>query len=179
MEKLQLKHLAPYLPYKLKGNYEVSEVVPSAKFELRNKELRTDNIDFFLNYAKPILRPISDLTKEIEVNGEKFAPIIKLAKIQYPKVDFEIKDFRCLGRLNSGVCLEFVIEDEIPFYKEYHNNIFLQIKSENYDDMILANLKPSEVREKLFEWHFDVFGLIEKGLAIDFNTLNNEKNTIL
>ena len=26
--------------------------------------------------------------------------------------------------------------------------------------------------EKLFEWHFDVFGLIEKWLAIDINTLN-------
>jgi hypothetical protein len=24
---------------------------------------------------KPILRPLSDLTKEIEVNGEKFIPI--------------------------------------------------------------------------------------------------------
>ena len=28
-----------------------------------------------------------------------------------------------------------------------------------------------ETIEKLFEWHFDVFGLIEKGLAIDINTL--------
>ena len=25
--------------------------------------------------------------------------------------------------------------------------------------------------EKLFEWHFDVFGLIEKGLAINVNDL--------
>lgn len=28
-----------------------------------------------------------------------------------------------------------------------------------------------EYMVKLFEWHFDVFGLIEKGLAIDINTL--------
>lgn len=27
------------------------------------------------------------------------------------------------------------------------------------------------VYEKLLEWHFDIFGLIEKGLAIDINTL--------
>ena len=26
---------------------------------------------------------------------------------------------------------------------------------------------------KLLEWHFDIFGLIEKGLAIDINTLND------
>ena len=29
------------------------------------------------------------------------------------------------------------------------------------------------IAQKLFEWHFDVFGLIEAGLAIDINTLNN------
>jgi hypothetical protein len=28
--------------------------------------------------------------------------------------------------------------------------------------------------QKLFEWHFDVFGLISKGLAIDINTLKNQ-----
>ncbi len=26
--------------------------------------------------------------------------------------------------------------------------------------------------QKLFEWHFDVFGLIEKGIAIDFNRVH-------
>ena len=26
---------------------------------------------------------------------------------------------------------------------------------------------------KLFEWHFDVFGLIPEGLAIDINTLES------
>ncbi len=30
---------------------------------------------------------------------------------------------------------------------------------------------PYEVMEKLLSWHFDVFSLIEKGLAIDINTL--------
>ena len=127
--KLELKHLAPYLPYKLKGNYEVSEVVPSAKFELRNKELRTDNIDFFLNYAKPILLPLSDLTKEIEVNGDKFIPHIKLG-----------------GR---------------PNLKDYD----IEYLSKNIDNMSYGLVS------KLIEWHFDVFGLIEKGLAIDINTL--------
>ena len=127
--KLELKHLAPYLPFCLKGNYEVSEVVPSAKFELRNKELRTDNVDFFLNYAKPILRPLSDLTKEIEVNGKKFVPHIKLG-----------------GRTNL---------------KDYD----IEYLSKNIDNMSYGLVS------KLIEWHFDVFGLIEKGLAIDINTL--------
>jgi hypothetical protein len=121
-ETLELKHLAPYLPYRLKGNYEVSEVVPSAKFELRNKELRNDNIDFFLSYAKPILRPLSDLTKEIEVNEKKFIPIEEL-------------------------------DMDIPFTSDL---LFLV----TYGDV-----------QKLLEWHFDVFELIQKGLAVDINTI--------
>lgn len=32
---------------------------------------------------------------------------------------------------------------------------------------------------KLFEWHFDVFGLIEAGLAIDINTLKYHYGDIL
>lgn len=137
---LTIKHLAPYLPYELKGNYEVSEVVPSAKFELRNKELRTDNIDFFLNYAKPILRPLSCLTKEIEVNGEKFSPY----------------DW-------------FEQHEENDYFAD---NIWIQYLF-NYekDDIIKLDLIPYGVMEKLFEWHFDVFGLIEKGLAISYNDL--------
>jgi hypothetical protein len=101
--------------------------------------------------------------------------MIKLAQIQFPNVEFEIKNNSCIGRLNIWVIAEFVIEYEIPFYKEYHNNVFGQFKSDNYDDMYLANINPSEIREKLAEWHFDVFGLIEKNLAIDINTLENER----
>ena len=64
MEKLELKHLAPYLPYKIKGRFQVKDVNEKAPVEIRNKLLRTDNVDFFLRYCKPILRPLSDLTKE-------------------------------------------------------------------------------------------------------------------
>ncbi len=32
-----------------------------------------------------------------------------------------------------------------------------------------------KVVKKLFEWHFDIFGLIPAGLAIDINTLKRKK----
>jgi hypothetical protein len=35
-----------------------------------------------------------------------------------------------------------------------------------------VNGLPFWVSQKLFEWKFDMFGLIEKGIAIDINTLN-------
>jgi len=37
-------------------------------------------------------------------------------------------------------------------------------------DVIGGNIYQHQF-EKLISWHFDVFGLIEKGLAIDINTL--------
>ncbi|WKW45463.1 hypothetical protein P3875_06640 [Myroides sp. JBRI-B21084] len=58
--------LAPYLPYGLKGNYLLSDVVPETKHELRDKLLTTDNFDFFLKYAKPILRPIQEVEQYFE-----------------------------------------------------------------------------------------------------------------
>jgi hypothetical protein len=58
--------LAPYFPYNLKGNYLLSDVVPETKYELRNKLLTTDNFDFFLKYAKPILRPMQEVEQYFE-----------------------------------------------------------------------------------------------------------------
>jgi hypothetical protein len=130
---MELKHIIGYLPYGLKGNYEVSEVVQNAKFEIRNKKLRTDNLDFFLSYAKPILRPLSDLTKEIEVNGTKFIPL----------------EYNAFKHSKQDII-------------EFQNN-FIHYKGMKYG-----------ILERLFEWHFDVFGLIEKGEAIDINTLKQQ-----
>ena len=100
-----------------------------------------------LKYIKPILRPLSDLTKEIEVNGEKFVPIERMKR--YMLVDFKYID-------NSGV-------QSVHFPK---GNIC--ITSINYE---IADECPLGFYTKLLEWHFDVFGLIESGLAINKNTL--------
>ena len=61
--------------------------------------------------VKPILRPLSDLTKPVLPDGK--IPLVELAKIQ----------------------------NQLQLF------------------------------QKLYEWHFDIFGLIEKGEAIDINTL--------
>ena len=69
MKKLELHHLAPYLPYALKGKYTLSDVISlqkPQKDEIRDKLLIDDNVKYFLKYCKPILYPLSWLTKEIE-----------------------------------------------------------------------------------------------------------------
>lgn len=40
----------------------------------------------------------------------------------------------------------------------------------------MRKLIKSGILERLCEWHFDIFGLIEKGLAVDLNTLHKIKN---
>lgn len=125
--KQDFKKIVPYLPYELKGNYLLSDVVTGSKDELRGKLLTVDNVEFFLKYATPILRPLLDLTKEIEVNGEKFVPIERLS------------DNCQLGHKLFGL------------------NNYLDLKVADYF--------------KLLEWHFDIFGMISEGLAIDINTI--------
>jgi hypothetical protein len=124
--------------------------------EAKEPYLIYEKIYYYLYNVKPYKRSLSQLTQEIEVDGVRFVPLVELAKIQYSELEWSIEDNSCLARLNIGVLLEFTIDEEIPFYKEYHNNMFGQRKREGYDDMFLADIKPSAVREKLKEWHFAI-----------------------
>lgn len=84
-EKLELKHLAPYLPYRLKM------VTTKGQGIITGSTLyRMDTLDL-----KPILRPLSDLTNEIEHNGERFVPVIELGIITIDDIDhFNYKAFK-------------------------------------------------------------------------------------
>jgi hypothetical protein len=106
--KLELKHLAGYLPYDLKGFNQNNKIV---YFTLSDGRYLLDR-----NF-KPILRPLSDLTQD--------------------NADF------LSGDGYMAVCEECVYIDEM-----------------RYSDVL-----------KLIERHFDIYGLIENGLAIDINML--------
>jgi len=79
--KLQLKHLSPYLPHGLETKCEgkVKIMVADSPLE-RSYEI---GIGVFLartltsGQFKPFLRPLSDLTKQIEYCGKKFVPYKK------------------------------------------------------------------------------------------------------
>lgn len=77
MEKLELKHLAAYLPYGLK--MEILDFPTGRKHYRKLKLDLGHDFNYYLqqNKVRPILRPLSDITKEIEVNGEKFVPLKK------------------------------------------------------------------------------------------------------
>jgi len=127
--KLELKHLAPYLPYKV--------LVGDGRTPFELTEHNFTNV--FPYVTKIYLRPLSDLVKEVEHNGERFVPIDWLNDNK---------------SLKLGICVNTQGEWNI-FNGKTSNIRFLEYC----------------VIEKLFEWNFDVFNLIEEGLAIDINTL--------
>ena len=130
--KLEQKHIAPYLPYGLKimvvGYNRLNAIVSLTPSYLADT-----------TGVKLILRPLSDLTKEIEFNGKRFIPDLWFNDTDY--TDYFEEDF-----------LRGITRRKNPY----------NIKQCSY-----------QVIQKLIEWHFDIFGLIEEGLAIDINTLKN------
>lgn len=133
-QELTLEELTPYLPYGLKAQmslcFDQQTIVEIVGLSFEFVELSgirdTVTEHFEISEIKPILRPLSDLTKEIEHNGERFVPM-----------DVLYDDFR---------------ETDLLHFNP--NDIFNQ----SYN-----------LVQKVLEWHFDVFGLIDKGLAVSIH----------
>ncbi|MGV0847411.1 hypothetical protein ACTS9T_12695 [Empedobacter falsenii] len=156
--KLELKHLAPYLAYELKcclmGAKDEKENPLSFLVEGASKEFvevwskKTITDQWTYEDVFPILRPLSDLTKEINYRFSTYA-------FTYL---FEIGD--C-----DGCVFEFE-HGNIKTIKSLENIS----KYNSYNDI---NYLPNAVVNMMYEYHFDVFGLIEQGLAINFNDLQH------
>lgn len=135
--KLELKHLASFLPYELRGIftiYNTEQTVRSLSVIYINRELE-------YRHFKPILRPLSDLTKD-----DKFSELIN-------------------EELICGAW-KFVHDDWTTSIQTSNNQHTL---------LIIQNEVAPECTVLFFNYmienHYDVFGLIEKGLAIDINTI--------
>jgi hypothetical protein len=142
MNKLELKHLAPYLPYGLKYCRVLkSPVTLNEEIKIMGEVSTKGNIhninnnilgDYTNMKYLPILRPlheIEDYFKEL-----------------WDKKDEEVREF-----LDSDFLHSF---DYLEIEYIHRTNV-------NYLPVGLYNL--------LLKHHFDVFALIEKGLAIDFD----------
>ena len=119
------------------------------------------NVDCEINDCMPILRPL-DLTKEIEHGGEKFVPIVELAKIASSKLKWAVafKDGQCY--IGTDV-----------YQKQY--TFFYSVYEQSFYINSIRDMKHTPYQFKLFqkliEWHFDICNLISKNQAIDINTL--------
>ena len=159
-DKLELKHIAPYLPYGLKvsNKFGIFEVLG-----LRNKSNSNNNVMLAFklhgdvvwgyNYEnKLLLRPMTDLTEPLEDGS---VPLLR------------ISDMFHLTFYGKGTCLDnkSIIDDGFNDGIE-HSYFFWDDKNKVFEFDHFENLLTLESLEYLFKNHFDVFGLIDKGLAL-------------
>jgi len=194
--KLELKHLAPYLPYGLKiqgqthKDIEELSCVTETSINIVGRGF-TYGMWADIFDIKPILRPLSDLTKDIEYRGEKFVPLKKLHELDetnyFGNTEEKGYKLRFMDKVISVKHNTYKLSGTEEFVVKYlveTSNIGDLIYSFSYDPELRRFLKRDDTRSiplgigyqldmfnKLFEWNFDVFGLIDKGLAIDINTL--------
>ncbi len=191
--KIELKHLAVYLPYSLKlakcrfdEDYNRDWSLPPVKIDMT-----VHNILVCIesqNLFKPILRPIADLSLSFfndmvkDAFGWKDTYFAEISgcysvceKTDSDKGDLQAEDYWgdaefiqaaaeidsenvvSISRPKKAVRFTFDvaygIDEELRFFMSFETN--------------------NDLREQLFSNHFDVFGLIPAGLAIDINTLQS------
>lgn len=129
-----------------------------------------------LSCVIPIARPLSDLAKEIEHNGEKFVPIVELAKI----ADVNVTDsFKCVS-VGNHYGVRFKDEDdECVFYEifaystETNSFSFQSIEGEDIINERQIGLAQNQLQcfQKLIEWHFDLMDESEPFITVteEFN----------
>lgn len=159
MKKLEQKDITGYLPYGLyvmEGN-KIRKVVGiyHGSYDFEEGYSSPENGD--ITKSKPILRPMSDLTKEIKQadynDGEPFVPIVELAKIGRPRGNWKLGDGEAVD-----LTAHFKYAPGIFYHYSDRNEIYLV--SHQY-----------EMFDQLNAWKFDYRGLIPAGLAIDVNSL--------
>ena len=123
--KLELKHLAGYLPYGLKVRHSSwNEILTMDCCGDNSESLSILDIE---QYAKPILHPLSDLTKEIEVNGENFVPIEIIQKDFY--WDYVKNNMRDLIKDNDYSLIEYLPYMVVEKLLEWHFDIYNLIEN--------------------------------------------------
>lgn len=142
--ELELKHIAPYLPYNLKL-YTIDGVISSYTLSTDGEVVHRRKgwlvYEYHVSDVKPILRPLGNLLKNTDKEH-----LFKLLKMQYRN----IKDVNKCSTKNDGV-----------YYGQTHLTYL------NYGTPQGISCLPYCAVQYLFEHHFDVFGLINKGLAIE------------
>ena len=163
--KLELKHLVSYLPYDLKGIFLNSIITLSVNYFSKGTERGYDISAFLSNNIKPILFPLSSLTKEITINGETFVPVKNLFELHHCGMRIKEK-LQCFSFNKNKIKYDdfnCAITDGVYMFGYSNYGGFQAIDTDEYKNYTVIN--QLELLMKLFEWKFDVFELIEAGLA--------------
>ena len=177
IKKLEIKHIAPYLPYGLKWGFEGEDIthevvgldIISTGVKLISPYYNYGSCE--INNGRPLLRPMSDLYKEI--NGEVGINVI--GKMFEPNGVLNFEDGNYYYGWNTHVCddyqgYEIGWIEEVGWFGIFFDTYDYENQKENFTgDYLPYNRNVAEYLDrKHFDWRYD---LIIKGLAIDKNTI--------
>jgi len=175
MEKITLKEISGYIPdveililnykcdyvgierAKVNGHYFIGEdIYLTYVGGSTGKKLGTD--------CKLILHSLEMLTETIVHNGVEIIPIVELAKINYP----DHKDYTF--ELNENLCLVEIIGITNKTFGFNKLGDFWSLEGIRS----VGISKQLKLFELLHELNFDLYGLLDRNLAIDKSTLNSK-----
>ena len=147
--KLELKHLSPYLPYGLK--------VEHGGYKKTNRELL--GLQKGNNSVSNELAIFKDAQGYFTGYLYECKPILRPLNVLDKEIEIDNEKFIPITKLLQGSHFN---TDSMTFYEQsgYIETMTDMHCGSSYMDI-----------QQLVEWHFDVFGLIDKGLAIDINAL--------
>lgn len=168
----KLEAFAPYLPCKLRMVLEKSgriielsglNLISYYSIMYQTKDMPYNSM--YWNF-KPILRPISDLTKPCLESGK--VPIVELAKIISNEDNWILEDGIAIKHINS-----------YDYYALHFdpNMMFFSYEMWSEENCIIPDKKFNQklVFDQLYMWHFWLGDQFEFGKSIiDINTINNE-----
>lgn len=167
MKTLELKYICGYLPYGLNYLRPDGSTILQAHGTLGTLFQSQENGQITyssLSGCRPILRPMSDLTKEITRRGERFVPIVELGRIIGPGGNWQVY------RDGAGYLIEYGDDDvECVAHLCYSSDCFRLSVGDDIESISTSDT--IAFFDRLNEWMFDYRNLISAGLAIDVNTL--------
>lgn len=157
MKKELKDYLHLYLGCEVLDDQKVKRTLRSVNIESDTCALTYNDIgekEEGIDIVTPILRDLASMTDE---------EMLDIAKMHNDKAEWKIIDGKPMGRINIGIqeCLD--IDSEMVLVHEIKNNIFDQESEGGY---YRASLNNNEYIRYLLSKHFDLFGLIEEGLAV-------------
>lgn len=158
---LKINHLAPYLPYELLflANNEIWQLT-TIEFK-SNYPIWANN---YWNEKKLCFFP--EINKKDARSGQGFK-LKKIKPILRPLSDL----FKLIDWDNNNDPYMIGYKYSISTFKENNKYIYVDEYEADYCSSPKAYVDITSFNWWLFEKHFDVFGLIEQGLAIDINTI--------
>lgn len=149
-QQLTLEHLTPYLPYGL---------LIARKCPINKEYERSFEMVYQVGNTQSGVYGLSDVLKGKTLHGSSITPILR--PLSDLTEEIRVKGFNNTEWFNP---IEW-IENNCSLG---HEDLIKQI----LEDDRWINQLPKYIHDYLIKMNFDVFGLIEKGLAIDINTLD-------